>query len=183
MHRALPTIFALITLCISVLSSAALIMASIGYPISIGQGFAGPLAPVHPSEGQVVLQGFPNFSYVIAPTSWVILCGLWIWRGKVRSKWNSSGFTQEAFDLLVRMKGGPTRMKLLQALSVPKDRSQLASELQLDWKAVDRHVQLLQWYNFIREDSSYGQIVLSTITPEGDKLLRLTRELDSEFRN
>jgi DNA-binding MarR family transcriptional regulator len=81
------------------------------------------------------------------------------------------------------MKGGPTRMKLLQALSVPKDRSQLASELQLDWKAVDRHVQLLQRYNFIREDSSYGQIVLYTITPEGDKLPRLMRELDSEFRN
>jgi len=71
-------------------------------------------------------------------------------------------------------------MKLLQALNAPKDRSQLAQELKLDWKAVDRHVQLLQRYNFIKEDSAFGQIILYTITPEGDKLLHLMQEMDSE---
>jgi len=71
-------------------------------------------------------------------------------------------------------------MKLLQALNAPKDRSQLAQELKLDWKAVDRHVQLLQRYNFIKQDSAYGQIILYTITPDGDRLLHLMQELDTE---
>ncbi len=102
---------------------------------------------------------------------------MWIWRGKTRTKWNSSGFTQDSFDLLVKMKGGPTRLKLLNALGTPKDRSQLAQELRMDWKAIDRHIQLLTKYNFIREDAAFGAIKLYTLTIEGEKLLRLIKDL------
>jgi hypothetical protein len=176
--RRLFSIILLVALGISILSTSALIMQSIGLPLQVGP--SGPFSPIKPSDGQVLVQGFLNQSFVIAPTSWIFVCGMWIWRGRLRTKWNSSGFTQDAFDLLVKMKGGPTRMKLLQSLNAPKDRSQLAQELKLDWKAVDRHVQLLQRYNFIKEDSAFGQIILYTITPEGDKLLHLMQEMDSE---
>jgi predicted transcriptional regulator len=165
-------------LAVSILSTASLIMMSIGLPLHFGT--AGPFNPIQPTESQVIAQGFFDQSYVIAPASWILLSGVWIWRGKIRSKWNSSGYTQDAFDLLVKMKGGPTRLKLLQALNAPKDRSKLAQELGIDWKAVDRHVQILQRYNFIKQDSSYGQVVLYTITPDGEKLLQLIQELDSE---
>jgi hypothetical protein len=177
MRRLVSVIF-LLALSVSILATGSLVMQSIGLPLHVGP--QGPFSQIKPSQGQVLVQGFLDQSFVIAPTSWVLVCGIWIWRGRIRTKWNSSGFTQEAFDLLVKMKGGPTRMKLLQALNAPKDRSQLAQELKLDWKAVDRHVQLLQRYNFIKQDSAYGQIILYTITPDGDRLLHLMQELDAE---
>jgi len=178
MQRSLAIVM-LVALGVSILSTTALVMASLGLPLHVGPG--GPISPIQPTGGELVAQSFFDQSYIIAPASWIVLSSLWIWRGRIRSKWNSSGFSQDAFDLLVKMKGGPTRMKLLQAMNAPKDRSQLATELELDWKAVDRHVQLLQRYNFIKADSSHGQIVLYTITPEGEKLLHLMQELDSEF--
>jgi predicted transcriptional regulator len=172
------TVIMLIVLGVSILSTAVLVMASISLPVHVITG--GPFSQTKPSETAVIVQGFFDSTYITAPASWAFLAGIWIWRGRIRSRWHSSGFSQDAFDLLVKMKGGPTRMKLLQALNVPKDRAQLAQELNLDWKAVDRHVQILQRYNFIKEESSYGQIILYTITPEGEKLLSLMRELDSE---
>ncbi len=181
MRRIVGVIVLLVFLVISILSTASLVLASIGLPVHIGP--TGPFSGIKPTGAQVFAQSFFDQSFIIAPASWAAVCGMWIWRGKMRSKWNSSGFTQDAFDLLVKMRGGPTRLKLLQALNAPKDRSQLAHELNLDWKAIDRHVQILQKYNFIREDSSHGQIVLYTITPEGDKLLHLIEELDSQSGN
>ncbi len=47
----------------------------------------------------------------------------------------------------------------------------------MDWKAVDRHVQLLIKYNFIREDASFGAIKLYTLTTDGEKLLHLIKDM------
>ena len=160
----------------SVLSTTALVLQVLGFPLSVGGG-GGNISPIKPSGAQVAINGILDASYVIAPISWTALAAMWIWRGKTRAKWNSSGFTQDSFDLLVKMKGGPTRLKLLDALNTPKDRSQLAQELGMDWKAVDRHVQLLTKYNFIHEDASFGAIKLYALTVEGEKLLLLMKDL------
>ena len=62
------------------------------------------------------------------------------WRGKVRQKWTESGLECSVFELLARMRGGPTRTKLLEMLIQPRNKLQLANEARIDWKAVDRHV-------------------------------------------
>ena len=162
---------------VSVLSTSALVLQSMGTPLSVGPGGIGGTSPIKPSGPQVLIQGFFDQAYIIAPASWALLCGMWIWRGKVRTRWNSSGFAQDSFDLLVKMKGGPTRVKLLNALDAPKDRSRLAQEIGMDWKAVDRHVQLLMRYSFIKEEQSIGSIKLYKLTPEGEKLLHLIQEM------
>ncbi|MFI5419694.1 MAG: winged helix-turn-helix domain-containing protein, partial [Nitrososphaerales archaeon] len=166
----------LVVLAVSILSTAALVLEALGFPLSVG-GSGGNTSPIKPTGPQVAINGVLNVSYIVAPISWTVLSAMWIWRGKTRAKWNSSGFSQDSFHLLVKMKGGPTRLKLLDALGSPKDRSQLAQELGMDWKAVDRHIQLLIKYNFIREDASFGAIKLYTLTAEGEKLLRLIKDM------
>jgi DNA-binding transcriptional ArsR family regulator len=76
------------------------------------------------------------------------------------------------------MKGGVTRLSILKALSSPKDRLQLAKELDLDWKTVDRHIHVLNKYGFVRETSAYGSIVLYGLTKQGEILLKLIEELE-----
>ena len=102
----------------------------------------------------------------------------WIWRGTVKSQWESLGFDSEMFRLFMRMKGARTRSNLLYALSSPKDRFQLAQELDLDWNAVDYHVVLLNKHGLVHEYSSSGRVKMYSLTTLGESLLRLLGELD-----
>ena len=102
----------------------------------------------------------------------------WIWRGRVKSRWESLGFDSEMFDLFVRMKGARTRSDLLYALSNPKDRLQLAQELGLDWSAVDYHVVLLNKHGLVKEDFAFGRVRMYRLTNLGESLLRLLGEFD-----
>ena len=68
--------------------------------------------------------------------SWIAVAGVFfIWRGRTRSLWLKLGFDQDVFKLFVKMRGATTRLKLLQSLSTPKDRAQLAQDLGMDWKS------------------------------------------------
>lgn len=123
---------------------------------------------------------FGEGSLALAPGSWVLVGGLWIWRGRMKSRWEALGFDSEVFELFVRMKGGKTRVKLLNSLLIPKDRFQLAKELGLDWKAVDRHVVMLNKYGFVHEQAAYGRVRIYELTPVGKLLLQLLQNLDEE---
>jgi len=116
-------------------------------------------------------------SFALAPLGWVVVVGAWFWRGRVRSRWMALGFDSDVFQLFMKMRGGATRLKLLENLNAPKDRMQLAQELGLDWKAVDRHVQLLNKYGFIGEQAAYGNVKVYQVTPLGRMLLQLLDEL------
>jgi len=78
----------------------------------------------------------------------------------------------------MKMKGGATRIKVLNTLTTPKDRLQLAEELGVDWKTVDRHVQILNKYGFVREQAAYGTVRLYEVTPMGRMLLNLFDDLE-----
>jgi hypothetical protein len=104
----------------------------------------------------------------------------WIWRGKVKARWESVGFDSGIFELFIRMKGAKTRLNLLVALSTPKDRMRLAHELGLDWKAIDYQVVRLNRYGLVREDHAFGKVKLYQLTTLGEALLRLLRESNGE---
>jgi hypothetical protein len=123
---------------------------------------------------------FEDHSLILAPSSWVAVGGMWIWRGRMRSKWTDLGFDSDVFTLFVRMKGAKTRIRLLDALSVPKDRLQLAEELGLDWKSVDRHVAVMKKYGFLDDKVAYGRVRMYQLTPVGLSLLKLLQELSGE---
>jgi len=107
-----------------------------------------------------------------------MVVGAWIWRGRVKARWRELGFESDVFELFMKMKGGATRIKLLDILQAPKDRLQIAQQLGLDWKAVDRHVQILNKYGFVHEQASYGTIRVYKVTPLGNILLKLFSELN-----
>jgi hypothetical protein len=106
----------------------------------------------------------------------------WVWRGKVKSRWESLGFDSGVFELFIRMKGAKTRFSLLEALSVPKDRMQLAQELGMDWKSIDYQVIRLNRCGLVQEEKVFGQVKLYQITILGTILLRLLKEPNGDIQ-
>jgi len=99
----------------------------------------------------------------------------------------NAGFDKDVFRLLLRTKGGNSRVKLLKALLSPKDRSMLSKELGLDWKAVNRHLKLLQEFGLIREEVNIKTSMrLFTLSKIGEMLLNVLEnmeELEKEYNN
>ena len=118
-------------------------------------------------------------SVILVFTSLTILAGVLIWRGHVRSVWSRGSFDYGTFRLLVRMKGGRARVNLLRSLDEQKNKLQLAKELGMDWKAVDRHIKILLKYGLIRESESMGKVKYYSLTPDGKKVLELLEELNN----
>jgi predicted ArsR family transcriptional regulator len=86
------------------------------------------------------------------------------------------GFEQDVFRLLTSTRGAGTRVALLEAMSVPKDRLQLANELGTDWNVVDRHVKILMQHGLIAEDRAYGRVKFYRMTDSGKTLLDLLKK-------
>jgi hypothetical protein len=129
-------------------------------------------------SGEALLRESQTTSLLLAPVCWVVLAGMWMWRGRVRARYSEMGFGSDVFDLFMKMKGGTTRIKVLNTLTTPKDRLQLAQELGVDWKTIDRHVQILNKYGFVREQAAYGTVRLYEVTPVGKMLLNLFDDLE-----
>jgi DNA-binding HxlR family transcriptional regulator len=158
---------------VTVAGSATTLTTTANAPGAVFGGSAGPS-----SQGETLLKEAQAASLFLAPVSWILLGGAWIWRGRVRSRYTEMGFGSDVFELFMKMKGGATRIKVLNTLSTPKDRLQLAQELGVDWKTVDRHVQILNKYGFVREQAAYGTVRLYEMTPMGRMLLNLFDDLE-----
>jgi len=128
---------------------------------STAQMIPGPLATT-----QITVQ---DYGYT-AVASWVGFAGAVIWRGHIRSVWSKSHFSYDTFRLIVSMRGAQTRLKLLHNLSGPKNKLQLATALGIDWKAVDKHVQVLEKNGLI-------QPTFYEVTDKGKRLLEVLEEL------
>lgn len=125
---------------------------------------------------------YTRTSVVSAPASWIAVVGIWVWRGRMRAKWQEVGFDRDVFKLFMKMKGGGTRIQVLKNLRSPKDRAQIAQELGLDWRTIDDHVKRLRNHGFIREKSSYGNVRIYELTPMGNALLGLIDDMESPPR-
>jgi hypothetical protein len=101
-----------------------------------------------------------------------------IWRGVTRAKWIEGGLCCGAFELLVRMKGGATRVRLLRSLVSPKNKLQLARELHIDWKAVDAHVDKLSQFSLVEEVFAVGTSRVYCLTEKGRHALQLMKGVE-----
>ncbi len=139
-----------------------------------------PAAPLRaeaqpPVDNRIVLM---NASSYIAAAAWGGLAAALAYKGIVRSIWSKSMFDYSVFKLLVKMRGSVTRMKILQTLEKPMNRQQLANELGIDWKAIDRHIELLINYRLIREiDEGNGRVKQYVLTEDGKRVLELLEKL------
>jgi DNA-binding MarR family transcriptional regulator len=100
-----------------------------------------------------------------------------LWTRHVKSGWRKLGLDEQLFELFINMRGADTRFALLTKLTVPSDRAQLASQLGLDWKTVDRQIQIFCRYGLIQEQASYGNTKVYVLTALGTMLLSLLQEL------
>jgi predicted transcriptional regulator len=139
---------------------------------SIPSGGYGVLGPSTPST-------LTNFG-LTALLSWAVFGAALIWRGHVRSVWGRSRFSYDTFRLLVRMRGAPTRLNLMHSLTSPKNKLQLATALGIDWKAVDRHVQVLEKNGLIHASSTSGTATFYEVTEKGKNLLQVLEQLTGD---
>jgi len=128
-----------------------------------------------PVDNRVLLM---NASSYVAAVAWGGLAAALAYKGIVRSVWSKSMFDYSIFKLLVKMRGSGTRMRILQTLEKPMNRQQLANELRLDWKAVDRHIEIQLAYGLIKEVSEgNGRVKHYILTEEGKHVLELLEKL------
>lgn len=113
----------------------------------------------------------------IAVLSWTVFGAALIWRGHVRSVWGQSRFNYDTFRLLVKMRGAQTRVKLMRSLDSPKNKLQLATALGIDWKAVDKHVHVLEKNGLIHTSSTNGTATFYEISEKGKNLMQVLEQL------
>ena len=71
------------------------------------------------------------------------------------------------------MRGGPARTRLLRWLSEPRNKLRLANEADLDWKAVDRHVEKLLECCLVRVSAVAGRCTVYALTEKGMRVLKM----------
>ena len=139
--------------------------------------FPGPYSVTPQST---VIQYPASYYGFTALISWVGFGAALIWRGRVRSVWGKSRFSYDTFRLLVKMRGAHTRLNLMRSLNPPKNKLQLATALGIDWKAVDRHVQVLKKNALIQVATTNGTATYYETTQKGKDLIALLEQLDAD---
>ena len=145
--------------------------------------FQSSTKPTPPQEyGRLVLRPTSLLNYYgwTALFSWGVFGAALIWRGHVRTVWGRSRFSYETFRLLVKMRGAQTRLKVMRSLNEPKNKLQLATALGIDWKAVDKHVQVLEKNGLIKATSTSGTATFYEVTDKGRSLMEVLKQLGAD---
>lgn len=101
------------------------------------------------------------------------------WRGNYgRSIWREAGLDKSVYNLMVKMRGGNSRLELLRNLESPRQRNELSQLTGIDWKEVDRQVNLLQSYGLVSVYAETGSVKIFKLTEQGQLLLKLMDELN-----
>lgn len=129
---------------------------------------------VQPNPGeQIASVVYGSWSFTL-PITWGAVAGTLIWRGKVRSAWSRQGYDYDTFKLVTKMRGSPMRIRLLNAVrSEPKNKLQLAKELDVNWKTIDNHIGILLQSRLVEERTVVGTSRYYAITASGTKVLSL----------
>lgn len=100
------------------------------------------------------------------------------WRKTPPQVWRDAGFNREIFDLMVRMRGAASRLKILYQLDSPKHRSAISDMVGIDWREVDRQLNLLRQYGLVSVVAEAGSMKMFGLTEQGRMLLRLIKQME-----
>ena len=168
-----------VIISLSLLNTSLLILEIIGVkPWSPAES---PYNHSHPLPLEISIPAFlQTNSPITTPICWATVVGAWIWSTrKTKAQWARLGIDKDLFKLLTQMKGSTTRTLLLKSLSVPKDRSQLAKDLSLDWSTIDYQIEVLLKHKLVTEKSNYGQVRVYELSPLGMTLLKVLEDFES----
>ncbi len=133
-----------------------------------GRELGGGPALAFPTDGPVQL--------AVGGAALTGALGMLAFKGYVRRAWSRNYFDYDVFRLVVRMRGASTRQRILRQLVQPMNRHQLARELGIDWKSVDRHVDLLLRHGLIEAVEGSGERAYR-LSERGKRLLELLEEM------
>jgi hypothetical protein len=135
----------------------------------LGLQYADPSPFDHPLARYIY-----DSSPIVLPITWGAVAGTIIWRGKTRSKWSRQGYDYDTFRLVSKMRGSPTRIRLLNAVrDERKNKLQRAKALDVDWKTGNNHTEMLLQARLIEESGVVGTARYYSITENGRKILSL----------
>ncbi len=160
------------------IGSSAAVTFEVTGPSGSGESYGPEVMGISVGATAGALQVLDEHSLTLTPASWLLVGGFVVWRGRVRANWMAMGFDSDVFELFVTTKGAGTRVNILNALSAPKDRLQLARELGLSWRSVDRHVAILNDHGLLHVQAAYGRVKLYSVSIAGKDLLNLVRGLE-----
>ena len=135
-----------------------------------------------PSSLQNALLLFWRNSVSLSMSSWAIFCVTFFRRG-ISRKWRRLGFDKDVFELMVNMRGARSRLRLLNYLDEPRQRAELSKLSGLDWKEVDREIDLLQRFGLITVYAQSGSVKLYKLSEQGKLMLKLIMELRERLPN
>jgi hypothetical protein len=147
---------------------------SIGYAYNLSVSYHGALG--NPYDTQA-LQQFVALAFPMAALSWAIVGLAFIVDRNGRRTLKKAGVDDNVYDLMVKMKGAGSRLELLRSMDTPKHRSELAQVTGLDWKEVDRDLDLLEKYGIVAVYAESGAIKMYGLTQQGKLLLSLLGEI------
>jgi DNA-binding transcriptional ArsR family regulator len=134
----------------------------------------GPQQPFPPTPLTLLWTYSPHLSIL----SWIAVVGAAIYFGRSgRGIFARKGFQTGVYDLMVKMRGGESRMALLRNLETPRHRFDLSEITGLDWKEVDRQLSVLENYGLVKIYVQSGSVKLYQLTEQGRVLIKLIDDL------
>jgi hypothetical protein len=130
----------------------------------------------------------PIFGYSIplSVTGWIAV-GLVVFQGRisgnhsrVKSAFAKMGFGPDVYDLMITMRGGGSRITLLENMATPKNRLELSELTGIDWREVDREISILEKYGLVKIYAQTGTVKMYQVTEQGKLLMNLVGELNGK---
>jgi DNA-binding MarR family transcriptional regulator len=138
----------------------------------ITQSISPPIAvPSDPSSLISIAYGWSPYA---ASAAWVAFA-IAMWKGEIRKLWQIRGYDYDVFRVFTRMRGSNTRLRILRNLQTPRNRLQLARELEMHWESIDNHISVLIRYGLVNEAISYGTAKYLIITEKGKEMIGLVQ--------
>lgn len=138
--------------------------------------------------GQNPFSPFLSYSFPLSLGGWsaialVFFQGRASRRSQVKRLFLKQGLDSGVYDLMVGMRGGTSRLVLLQHMEAPRHRQELSEITGIDWKEVDRELGLLEKYGLVKMYAQSGTVRLYQVTEQGILLVKLLEELNSRRRS
>lgn len=108
----------------------------------------------------------------------IVVQGRFSRKSQIRSAFLKRGLGSDVFDLMVGMRGGNSRLALLQSLETPRHRQELSEATGIDWKEVDRELGILEKYGLVKVYAQSGSVRIYQTTEQGGLLVKLLEELN-----
>jgi hypothetical protein len=101
-------------------------------------------------------------------------------RSQVKKLFLKQGLDSGVYDLMVGMRGGTSRLALLEHMEPPRHRQELSEMTGIDWKEVDRELGLLEKYGLVKMYAQSGTVRMYQVTEQGSLLVKLIEELNAQ---